>query len=87
MKQKRYSEEQIIYALKQVDAGETHNSSSRPFVPERKVCSQSANWEKKEAEAVGGHLTLDKHILQEVCKGLKPAGRQELVKWTVESFD
>jgi hypothetical protein len=30
MKQKRYSEEQIIYALKQVDAGRKGKNSRRP---------------------------------------------------------
>jgi putative transposase len=45
--------------------------------------------ENRKLKQLMADLTLDKHILQEVLskKGLKPAGRQELVKWPVESFE
>ena len=81
MKQKRYSEEQIIYALKQVDAGRKAGEVCRQLgeptfyawkrkyggigVPEVRELRQLRDENRKLKQLVAD-LTLDKHILQEV---------------------
>jgi putative transposase len=66
MKRKRYTEEQIVYALRQTEAGVAVSEICRTMgVSELRELGQLRD-ENRRLKKLVADLSLDKHILQEV---------------------